>query len=84
MEALKYYLDTDYSLLTAYDKQTDFFVAFMEKSQAWEPCRFSFMQFRHDGNYREISREEAAAITNGHFPDALFMQYLDILNSNRE
>ena len=82
MEDLKYYEDLYNKFLLAHDKKTEFFVKFSEESKQWEDCNISFMQFKHDYNFREISKEKASKITGGILPEKLFSEYLSLINNN--
>ena len=82
MERLAYFEDRANGFLLAYERSTEFFVRFLPKTGEWEDCGISFMAFRHDHDFTEISREEALKKTDGRLPEAEFKQYLDLIARN--
>ncbi len=81
-ENIRFYEDLNNGFLLAYEKSSEFFVRFIPELEKWENCNISFSNFRHDYDFREISKEEAVRKTNGNLPDANFEEYLKLLNRN--
>ena len=84
MENIKYFEDLSHGSILAYDKSTDFFMIYAPSSGEWKDCNFSFLEFRHDFNFREISPEDAMSKTNGTLPEEKYKEYVAMLSSNRE
>lgn len=84
MKELKYYLDKENEILSAYNRETDFFVQYFPKKGSWGMSNISFIEFKHSYNYQLISEEEASRITNGELPLNLFNQYIECIESNRK
>lgn len=84
MKELKYYLDKENEILSAYNRETDFFVQYFPKKSSWGMSNISFIEFKHSYNYQSISEEEASKITNGELPLNLFNQYIECIESNRK
>lgn len=82
MEALKYFLDTRHGLVLAYEEAHEFFVQYIPEENTWKTCGISFMAFRHDGEFKEIDREDAARRTNGNLPEAMLDGYLSMIRKN--
>ena len=82
MKDLKYYVDLRNDFLLAYERTTEFFVMYDPKSSEWKDCTISFISFRHDCEFKEISYEEALAKTNGVLPEDKLTQYRKLINSN--
>ena len=83
MRSLVYYLDTDNGFLFAYEKESEFFVRYLPKTNEWEDSPISFSNFRHDYYFKEITKEEALFKTNGNLPEKLLGRYLELLDKNR-
>lgn len=83
MDCLKYYLDLENDCVLAYDRVKDFFAQYDKSAAKWTMVGISFVQFKHDYNYKIISGEEAQALTNGNLPDHLYAEYVKIINDNR-
>ena len=83
MENLKYYLDLDNGFLLAHEKTTEFFVRYIREIGEWEPLMISFSNFKHDYNFKEISKEEALQKSDGCLPEAMFQTYSDTIKTNR-
>ena len=84
MEKMKYYEDLSHGSVLAYDEETEFFVIYSPKSGEWGDCKFSFLKFKHDYNFREISREDAVSKTNGLLPEVKYKEYTAVLDNNRK
>ena len=82
MEELKYYIDLDNDTVLAYDKTTEFFVCYATEKNEWRTVDASFLAFKHDRYYKDISRDEALARTNGSSPEPLYREYLNMLRRN--
>ena len=82
MEKLRYYLDLDNGFLLAHEKTTEFFVRYIRGTGEWEPLMISFSNFKHDYNFKEISKEEALQKSDGCLPEREFRSYLTIINKN--
>ena len=82
MEELKYYIDLDNDVVFAYEGTTEFFVFYAIKANEWKPESISFRAFGRDRYYKEISREEALARTNGSSPEPLLCEYVKMLRRN--
>ena len=82
MENLEYYLDIQNNFLLAYERSSEFFVRYIEKTEEWESCSISFSNFRHDYAFKQISRQEAFNIANGNLPEAMLQQYLSMIRKN--
>lgn len=80
---MKYYLDIEHNALSAYDRETDFFADYNEYKKEWQKSSITFMQFKHDYFYKEISEEEAERFTSGVLPEKLFEEYVATIKSNR-
>lgn len=78
-----YLLDEQNEILSAYDKETDFFAQYRSDVGKWQLSKLSFVQFRHDYNYKQIDQAAAAKITNGVLADTLFAQFVDIIEANK-
>ena len=83
MNELKYYLDMDNKILTAYDQESDFFVQYIEEKNDWDFCKISIMEFKHRCNYEAISEKVAFNLARGNLPEKQFEDYIQIINSNR-
>ena len=83
MDGFKYYLDLDNACVLAYDRDTDFFAQYDKSAAKWTMVGISFVQFKHDYNYKLISGEEAQALTNGNLPEHLYADYIKTINDNR-
>lgn len=82
MENIKYYEDlTNYNLL-AYERITEFFVKYDFETKKWNDCNISFLVFKHDYEFKEISREEALQKTAGNLPETKLKEYHAILSEN--
>ena len=84
MEKMKYYEDLSHGSVLAYDEETEFFVIYSPKSGEWGDCKFSFLKFKHDYNFREISLEDAVSKTNGLLPEVKYKEYTAVLDRNRK
>jgi len=84
MERIKYFIDLTNDFLLAYEKSTEFFVRFIAKTGEWEDVNISFLDFRHDYSFREISQDEAMERTNRNLPLEAFDQYLKLINRTSE
>ena len=82
MKGLHYYLDVDNNFVLAHEPSTEFFVTYNEKTETWVTCTISFMQFKHDYLFREITKEEAVRQTNGNLPERAFQKYVETLQAN--
>ena len=80
---MKYYLDTEHNALSAYDRETDFFADYNECKKEWQKSSITFMQFKHDYFYKEISEAEAKSFTSGVLLVKLFEEYVATIKSNR-
>ena len=80
---MKYYLDIEHNALSAYDRETDFFADYNERKKEWQKSSITFMQFKHDFFYKEISEAEAKSFTGGFLPEKLFEEYVATIKSNR-
>ena len=65
---MKYYLDTINSVLVAYNKVNECFVIYNAVKNEWIEGNITFMQFTHDYDYVNITKEEAMQITGGKLP----------------
>jgi hypothetical protein len=81
-ENLKYFIDISHNFLFAYERSTEFFVRYIEKTKEWEACNISFSNFKHDYAFRAVDEDEAIKITNGNLPEAAFRQYTNMINRN--
>ena len=82
MENLKYYLDVKNDILLAYENSVEFFVAYNSQLGKWTSCEISFMQFKHDREFIEISHEDATLRANGNLPNKEYTKYLNMLKYN--
>jgi len=82
MKKLKYYQDLTNNFLLAYEKSVEFFVMYIPQRKEWIDCNISFLQFKHDYYFKEISREDAIQKTDGNLPESMFQQYLDTISEN--
>ena len=82
MESLKYYEDLDNNFLIAHDKYTEFFASYNSETKTWKRCNISFSNFKHDYNYREVSKEEIIERTGGTLPESIFKEYLSTFFNN--
>lgn len=82
MQNIKYYEDLRNHFLVAYEKHTEFFVMYIPEKKQWNDCLISFLDFQHDYEYKEISKEEATQKTDGNLPESKLKEYLAILRSN--
>ena len=77
MKDLMYLIDVDHGFLLAYERESEFFVRYLPKTDEWETCPISFSRFRHDYCFREVEREEALRLANGNLPEELLARYLE-------
>ena len=75
---LTYYLAEE--TLFAYGDFYDFLQTYNKESGQWETCRVSFSQFLHDFWYREISEDEARAISEGCLPTEAYQKYCEVFS----
>ena len=80
MENLRFYFDYKNDMLFAHEESTEFFVLYV--SNSWVSSKISFMQFRHDYEFTEISTSEAYSKTNGNLPTKEYQKFLDMIRSN--
>ena len=79
---LEYFLGYKFKDLFAYDESSEFFVRYDRNENKWERCNFSFMNFEHDVDYKEVSEQEAKQITNNNLPFEEYNKYIQMLNDN--
>lgn len=77
MNTINYYEDLRNGFLLAHEKTYDFFVIYNEKEQKWVDCGITFMQFRHDYEFREMNSDEVSDRTGGRLPEAEYRRYLE-------
>ena len=82
METLLYFLDKNNEVLLAYERSSDFLMAYNFARGEWLSCEISFMQLRHERELTEITSDTAFAMTNGSLPNEEYRRYLDILKLN--
>ena len=82
MKQLRYYVDTNNDVLSAYEKSTEFFVIYNPSKGEWVDSGISFLSFKHDYSFKEISEKDVSQRTNGNLPTSKFQAYLDMLNKN--
>ncbi len=82
MRELQYFIDLKNDFLLAYERTSEFFVMYIPAEERWVDCAISFSEFRHDYNYREISRDKAMERAGGCLPEANYMEYVAMLDSN--
>lgn len=79
---IEYYLEEKYKNVFAYNGETEFFVRFVQGENKWEACKFSFTAFLHDVEYKELTEDEAKALTGGSVPQKEFAEYREMLKRN--
>ena len=84
MEKLTYFLDTNCGIVLAYEKESEFFVRFVPEIGEWEDMPVSFLSFRHDCEFKEISQASAAEKTDGCLPVQMLETYLEMIKRNQE
>lgn len=83
MDNIKYYEDLTHKFLLAYESSTEFFVRYNPETNQWQDCNISFLCFKHDYDYKEISKEEVIKRTNGTLPEEKLKNFLIMINKNR-
>lgn len=72
---LEYFVEVMTDRLFAYGSFYEFFEIYDEQSKAWKTSPISYSRFLHDYMFREISKEQAAEITDGNLPEQAYKNY---------
>ena len=82
MKKIKYYIDTKDNVLSAYDRESDFFAFFNKSTKSWHISNISVIQFTHDRDFVEIDDCKAQRIFGESAVTSLFLDYLKTIESN--
>ena len=84
MEKLKYYKNLSDGTVFAYERQTEFFALYSSHTKQWhQPDNITFMQLTHDCDHVPISKEDAFKEADGGALEALFREYVALIEENR-